>query len=455
MVTIAQNSKHSCLTKNIMVRFPDIAIKIFDQLGNDDLVNCRKLNESFRNFLDNQKIPWIRMIQKYGSSTSGFLQDWKQVTGKTPTRIVKEIAIQTELFFKSNSERQNGNWSPHFIVADQGDLELYKYIGEKTGCINPKKSDGNRLELHKFVNARIENENFEEIPSPFEMAIIKGQMEICKFIMANKDNGNAKTENGVTHLHLAARYGNFELCKLLLENMSDKSPQTIEGWQPLHEAASFGHLKICSLLMSNVPDINPGSIGNGVIQRWSWITDPGTTVLHLAALFNQIDVCKLLINNEVDVNVQTVTGKTALHEAARVGALEVCQFLMENMENKMPLDNSSMTPFHIAAQMGQVKTCKLFMDQNLSYKKPLDIFRRSPLATAVAWGHLNVSKLLIDKKEDENIVNKCVRCRLLPPTPLQCIELKSSLGNLIRSRRYASTFLHLFASLQIVFSPFI
>ena len=178
MVTIAQNSKHSCLTKNVMVRFPDIAVQIFDQLGNDDLVNCRKLNESSRSFIDNQKLPWIRMIQKYASNTSGFLQDWKQVMGKTPTRIVKEIAIQTELFFKSNPERQNDNWSPHFIVADQGDLELYRYIADKTGCIKPKKYDGNRLELHKFVNARIDNENFEEIPSPLEMAIIKG--ELCK-----------------------------------------------------------------------------------------------------------------------------------------------------------------------------------------------------------------------------------------------------------------------------------
>ena len=176
MVTIAQNSKHSCLTKNIMVRFPTIALKIFDQLGNDDLANCRKLNESSRNFIDNQKLPWIRMIQKYSSNTSEFLHDWKQVTGKTPTRIVKELAIQTELFFKSNPERQNGNWAPHFIVADQGDLELYQYIVDKTGCINPKKSDRNRLELHKFVNARIKNENFEEIPSPFEMAIIKGKV---------------------------------------------------------------------------------------------------------------------------------------------------------------------------------------------------------------------------------------------------------------------------------------
>ena len=381
-----QNSLQSCLTNNVMVRFPDIAVKIFDQLGNGDLANCRKSNEALRSFIDNQKLPWIRIIQKYTASTSGFLKDWKQIIRKTPTQMVKKIAIQTEMFFKSNPERQNSNWSPHFIVADQGDLELYRYIAYKTGCINPKKSEGNLLELHDFVDARNANENFEDIPSPFEMAIIKGQMEICTFIMANRENYNASTENGVTTLHLAARYGNFELCEYLLENMSYKNPRTDDGWTPLHEAASFGYLKICSLLTAYVPDINPGS-NNGI------------TILHVA-LFNQTDICKLLINNEVDLKVTTDSRKTALHEAARAGALEACQLLMQNMENKMPLDFGSWTPFDIAAKHGHFKICKLFMD-NLPNKNNID-FHVDPLTVA----HLNVSKILIDNKEDENNKNK-------------------------------------------------
>ena len=79
--------------------------------------------------------------------------------------------------------------------------------------------------------------------------------------MANKEDDNPTRENGVTSLHLAARYGNFELCKLLLDNRSDKNPRTVDGWKPLHEAASSGHLKICSLFITNVPDdINTGNL---------------------------------------------------------------------------------------------------------------------------------------------------------------------------------------------------
>ena len=395
-----QNSLHSCLTNNVMVRFPDIAVKIFDQLGNGDLANCRILNESLRSFIDNQKIPWIRIFQKYTASTSGFLKDWKQIIRKTPTQMVEKIAIQTEMFFKSNPERQNSNWSPHFIVADQGDFELYKYIAHKTGCINPKKFEGNLLELHDFVNARNANKNFEEITSPFEMAIIKGQMEICTFIMANKENYSAHTENGVTTLHLAARYGNFELCEYLLENISQKNPRTGDGWTPLHEAASFGYLKICSLLMAYVPDIN---LGNNY----------GVTILHVAAIFNQTDICKLLINNEVDLNVTTDFGRTALHEAAGAGALEACNLLMQNMENKVPMDFDSWTPFDLAAKHGHVRICKLFMGSLPNkYIHNIQFHRRTPLTEALKNGHLNVSKLLIDNTEDENIKNKHISSSL-------------------------------------------
>ena len=69
------------------------------------------------------------MIQKYGSSTSGFFQDWKRVIDKTPTRIVQKIAVQTEMFFKSNPERQKSNWSPLFIVADQGNMDCRVFKG--------------------------------------------------------------------------------------------------------------------------------------------------------------------------------------------------------------------------------------------------------------------------------------------------------------------------------------
>ena len=38
--------------------------------------------------------------------------------------------------------RQQYQWNPLHIVAERGNLELSKYISEKTGWKNPQRSDG-------------------------------------------------------------------------------------------------------------------------------------------------------------------------------------------------------------------------------------------------------------------------------------------------------------------------
>ena len=381
---------------DLILRFPHIVERILDELNNGDLVNCRKLSKSLRKFIDMQKLPWIRMIHKYSRSQIRFLDQWKQVTQETPTLMVKKLAIYTVKFFEDNPRRQHLQWSPHLIAADQGGLELYKYIAEKTECINPKILDRECLELHQlhdFVESYPER-NFEDITSALDMAIIKGQLKICKFIMnKSKDDKNTNT-NGVTTLHLAARYGHFDLCHFLIQKLSDKSPRSINGWIPFHEAASFGHLKVCKFLMEYVSDINAGN---------NW----GVTALHMAATDDMLNLCKLLINNGADVNARTDnTRMTPLHGAAKSGALSTCRLLMENMENKNPQDLNSWTPYQIAAKRGDLKVCKLFKDNLGSINYDFGFVNGSPLHLALENGHLEVCKLITDNVEDKDLNNK-------------------------------------------------
>jgi ankyrin repeat protein len=391
--------KKTNIMADLILRFPHIVERILDELNNGDLVNCRKLSKSLRKFIDMQKLPWIRMIKKYSGSQTEFLDQWKQVTQKTSTLTVKKLAIYTKKFFEDSPERQYHQWSPHFIVADQGGLEFYKDIAEKTECINPRKLNGESWELDEFVKVRYHNRNFEHASSALDMAVIKGQLEICKFIMnANKDNKNAKTftnTNGVTTLHLAARYGHLDLCRFIIQNLSDKSPKSIEGWTPFHEAASSGHLKVCKFLMEYVSGINAGN---------NW----GVTAIHLAAKDNHLKVCKLLIENGADVVARTNRRKTPLHGAAQSGALSTCRLLMENMEAKNPQDFDSWTPYQLAAMRGHLKVCKLFKDNLGSINYDFGFVRGSPLHLALENGHLEVCKLITDNVEDKDLKNKHV-----------------------------------------------
>ena len=382
---------------DLILRFPHLVERILDELNNGDIAKCRKLSKSMRKFIDMQKLPWIRMINKYSESQTEFFDQWKQVTEKTPTATVKKLAIYTEKFFKAYPNRQQLQWSPHFIVADQGGLKFYKDIAEKTECINPTKSAGERLELHDFVDVRWRNIIFDLVPSALDMAIIKGQLEICKFIMVNEENANTfRITNGVTALHLAARYGHLDLCRFLIQNLPKKTPKSITGWTPFHEAACFGHLKVCKFLMEYISDINESN-------------DWGVSAIHLAAKDDHLEVCKLLIKNGADVNArENNTRMTPLHGAANSGALSTCRLLMENMEDKNPQDFNSWTPYQLAAKRGHLKVCKLFKDNLGSINYDFGFVNGSPLHLALENGHLEVCKLITDNVEDKDLKKKHV-----------------------------------------------
>ena len=66
---------------------------------------------------------------------------------------------------------------------------LFESFVEKTGLINPERSD-------KYT--------------PFHFACQEGHLDICKFIIQNLDNKNPKDNGGTTPLYIAAEYGHLK-----------------------------------------------------------------------------------------------------------------------------------------------------------------------------------------------------------------------------------------------------
>ena len=87
-------------------RFPHLAERIFDQVDQVDQVddqsldNCKEISVEVQEYLDNERFFWVRIIKKYQEKLKDFPKLWKPVIVKTPTEIVKQIAIAVSRFFQ-------------------------------------------------------------------------------------------------------------------------------------------------------------------------------------------------------------------------------------------------------------------------------------------------------------------------------------------------------------------
>ena len=94
--------------ENFFDKFPGLGKGIFDQIDNQNLAKCKEVGEHWYNFINNQKVPWIRMIQKYAKNDIDQMPEmWKTVLDRTPTEIVKELAIAVQLFYKDVGAENN------------------------------------------------------------------------------------------------------------------------------------------------------------------------------------------------------------------------------------------------------------------------------------------------------------------------------------------------------------
>ena len=342
----------------ICKRFPHLAQRIFDQVDDQSLNNCKEISQEVLEYLENERFFWIRIIKKYKGKLKDFPKLWKPVIDKTPTEIVKKIGIAVSQFFQahhlysskihfSNIFNEGRQWSLIAISANHGDLALLQFIVNKIKLKNVRKTER--------TNALF-------------LAACKGHLEVYDFLMGKLRNKNPGTisrlnEEGMTPLHYAAYNGHFRVCKLIIENTSDNNPSCIksDGITPLHWAAFSGHVKICHLIMENLSDKNPAN------------TSGEFTPFHFAAEKGQFAVCQLMLQNLSDKNPATKSARvTPLHLAAQHGHVDICKLIMDNLMDKNPSCSSGTTPFSRATVFGKLEVCQLF-DENAIHEKEYEL----------------------------------------------------------------------------------
>ena len=186
----------------VLLRFPSIAKDIFKELDNKSLIKCRKLSVPVQNFIDNEKIIWIRRMQKYNEKMEEFFDQWKRAIRNSPVDNVKELSKAMFQFFEGDELDGKKQYTPLHITASKGLLELSKFIIQKTWDKNPTGSDGY---------------------TAFHYAAFWDCTEICRHFIELLDDKHPADKYGMTPLIIAAFKGHLETYQVIAESLEEKN----------------------------------------------------------------------------------------------------------------------------------------------------------------------------------------------------------------------------------------
>ena len=83
----------------MIARFPHLVTDIFKELDDKTLATCRNVSRLYCEYLDSEKLLWVRMIQSYRKNMGISYPYWNRVLKNTPFELVKEFSVSTQQFF--------------------------------------------------------------------------------------------------------------------------------------------------------------------------------------------------------------------------------------------------------------------------------------------------------------------------------------------------------------------
>ena len=172
-----ENDRNDPIIDDMILRFPTVVDAIFKELDNESVAKCKSVSRLWYDFIDNQKLPWIRKIQKFKRKTEKFNQQWKKAFKNAPINIVKEVSVAVQCNYESaikkkgcKTPKDTRKWTLLHIFAEQGRSEMCQYVIEKMDDKNPSSYDQNPY-THSYDGS-----------TPLHLAAQNGYLEVCTTI---------------------------------------------------------------------------------------------------------------------------------------------------------------------------------------------------------------------------------------------------------------------------------
>ena len=350
---------------------PHATAKIFRLLNKQTLLNCRRVNSTWKNYLENpsfwfQKFGWMKIGLIENNYPPHLLSDWKglaQKVEKPCNRTVSQLFVLPLIKMADDFYQDH----PLQIVAD---LEESKSLKKPENY--PVLVDFILENLDPLRSNDVYKNGIDEF-TPIHLAAMYGKLEVMKNLVRKYETPNAANYMGETPILLAAMYDHLDIVKLLVDYTDIPLAPDRFGKAPISAAACNGNLELV-MLLANFTD-SPNAPSNY-----------GRTPLYEAARSGNLEVVKFLEHFTDSPNAPDNSGRTPIHEAARSeGNLEIVKFLANFTASPNAPDNCGRTPIHEASRSkGNLEIVKFLANFTDSPNAP-DNNGRTPIQEAARY----------------------------------------------------------------------
>ena len=243
----------------LILRFPHVAEKIFQQQDNKSLAKCREVKKLWQNFIDERNYPWLRIV-----NIPTILQD-----GNTYIHLAAQCG-QTDMFEiildkeeNENAKNHSGK-TPFFVACSKGHLQIALMLMRKTNELHidlKAKDDLGWTPFHKDYDGR----------TAFHRACSNGHLDIAEMIIKTSTglniDLNIRDNDGRTAFHLACSNGHLDIAEIIIKastflnidlNIRDNVERTA-----FHLACFSGHSEITEVTMKMLSELNRAVASGG------------------------------------------------------------------------------------------------------------------------------------------------------------------------------------------------
>ena len=228
--------------EDVFYRFPHINESIFNELGNQSLINCKEASRELSKLLEQERFFWIRILRNYSKHYHTFHDFWKMATNRTSIEIVKHLALTTKTSAWINP-RTRFQFHPIHVATEVGNMELLEHISKKLREKIPPGSvmiipPGNFMSAE--IKSLISQYSMDKIYLTSYREQSRGNFGICRFMIGylNGDYRHTFKVNDTKKLIIAVANSHLEIVKFLLtEKVNEKIiPRILEErpfiWKP-------------------------------------------------------------------------------------------------------------------------------------------------------------------------------------------------------------------------------